>query len=230
LVQGFVRVVVGGQLPGNFGPVIFLLRDEGGFGMSGRGAFLFVGGFALPFENRFPVLNLLAIELLLSFFRRERAFGTEVALFVTSGAAVALDVVEELTLGVVGDLSPFDRGGRVGAFEAGGKGTGFLMGRAEIAGGVLAGLQLGSFFLSTVISFVAVAFRVGGGVAFGPIVGVEELRDGRLDPSELRWVGARIDGFFQPHHCKFWSSPLSRAARSSPMAGMSKTVVSAGVI
>ncbi len=45
---------------------------------------------------------------------------------MTSGAAGALDVVEELTLGVIGDLPPFDRGGRVGAFEAGGEGTGFF--------------------------------------------------------------------------------------------------------
>ena len=60
---------------------------------------------------------------------------------MTAGAAVAFDVIEELTLCVIGDLFPFDRGGRVGAFEAGGESTGFLMGRAEIAGGVLAGAQ-----------------------------------------------------------------------------------------
>jgi hypothetical protein len=95
-----------------------------------------------------------------------------VTLFVTSGAAIALDVIKELTLGVVGDLSPVDRGGRVGAFEAGGKSTGFLMGRAEIAGGVLAGLKWGAFLLSTMIPLVAVAFRIGVGVAFGLVVGI----------------------------------------------------------
>jgi hypothetical protein len=108
-VQGFVRVVVGGKLPGNFGPVIFLLRDEGGFGRNSRRAFLFVGSFALPFKNGLPVFDLLPIELFFPFFCRERALGAEVALFVTTGAAGALDVVKELTLGVIGDLPPFDR-------------------------------------------------------------------------------------------------------------------------
>ncbi len=78
----------------------------------------------MPFENRLPIFNFLTIELVFPFFRRKGALGAEVVLFVTSGAAVALDVVEELTLGVVGDLPPFDRAGS-GRLRPEGKALGF---------------------------------------------------------------------------------------------------------
>jgi hypothetical protein len=95
--------------------------------------FFFVGCFALPFKDRFPVFDLFAVKLFLPFFHRKRALGPKVTLFVAVGASVAFDVVKELTLGIVGDLPPFNRGGRVGAFETRGEGTGFFMCRAEIA-------------------------------------------------------------------------------------------------
>ena len=44
-------------------------------------------------------------------------------------AAVRLDVIEQLALSIAGDFSAVDRGGRVGAFEAGWEAGGLLVGR-----------------------------------------------------------------------------------------------------
>jgi hypothetical protein len=82
------------------------------------------------------------------------------AILMASSAAIGLDVVEELALGVIGYLAPFDRRGRVGSFQARRKARLFFVGRARVTGGGLAGLQLvfllAMFFPSVILAFALV--------------------------------------------------------------------------
>ena len=114
--------------------------EESRFGR-GRGARLvFTGSLGLPLENGFPVLSLFTIKLFFPFCSRHRTLGAMVVIFVAPRAAVRFDVVKKLALGIVGNLAAVDGGGRVGAFETGWEVGGLLVGRAEVAGRVLAGL------------------------------------------------------------------------------------------
>ena len=81
-------------------------------------------------------------------------------IFMAPRAAACLDVVKQLALGVIRKFSAFDGRGRVGAFEAGRKVGLLFVGRAGIAGRVLAGLELVLSFLSG-CGWVAFAFILG---------------------------------------------------------------------
>ncbi len=85
----------------------------------------------MPLSHGFPVLELFLVKIFLPFDRRQRALGAVMAFLVASSAAISLDVVEQLALGVVGYVSPFDRRGRVGSFEAGRETALFFVGRCQ---------------------------------------------------------------------------------------------------
>jgi hypothetical protein len=132
----------------DFGPPTLLLGDECGFGRW-RGARLgFTGGLDLPLEDGFPVLCLLAIKFLFPLRSRYGALGAMVTILVAPRATVGLDVVEELALGIIGDFSAVDSGGRVGTFKAGREVGGLLVSRAGVTGRVLAGLELVPFLFA----------------------------------------------------------------------------------
>jgi hypothetical protein len=151
-----IVVVIGQVLGGNLGVATFLVgelnagpfRNECRFG-SGRGTGLgFTGSLGLPLQDRFPVLDFSSIKLFFPFCGRQRTLGAMVVVLVAPRATVCLDVIEQLALGIVGDLSAVDRGGSVGAFEAGREAGGLLVGGAWVAGRILAGLEFVFVFLS----------------------------------------------------------------------------------
>jgi hypothetical protein len=208
-------VFIGQVLGGNLCSSTFLVGemnaglfgDEGRFGRRRSARLGFTSSLGLPLEHRFPVLDLFAMKIFFPFCSRQRKFCTIVVVLVAPRAAVRLNVVEQLALDIVGDLSAVNHGGRVGAFEARREFGGLLVGGA---GRVLAGLELIFFFLSG-----------RGWVAFGFfIVGIQYAGDGGFGASELGRVGAGVHSSPNP----------SFADRSAPIAGMSNTVVSAGDI
>jgi hypothetical protein len=106
-------------ITGNFRSSAFPFRDQGGFRGEGDCASLRFGdSFRLPLNHGFPILELFPIELFFPLDGRRGALGAMMAILMASSAAIGLDVVEELALGVVGDLAPFDRRGRVGSFQS----------------------------------------------------------------------------------------------------------------
>ncbi len=74
------------------------------------------------------------------------------AVLVTPRAAVGLDVIEQLALGVVGDAAPFDRRGGVRSFQTRWEGGLFFVGGAGVASGVLAGLEFVSLVARTLLA------------------------------------------------------------------------------
>jgi hypothetical protein len=161
-------VVVRQVLGDNFGVSTFFVsglnagpfRNESRFG-SGRGTGLgFTGSLGLPLQDRFPIFDLFSIKLFFPFCSRQRTLGAMVVGLVAPCAAVRLDVIEQLALSIAGDFSAVDRGGRVGAFEAGWEAGGLLVGRTGVAGCVLAGLEL-VLFLFAGRGWVAFVFILG---------------------------------------------------------------------
>jgi hypothetical protein len=128
-----IFVVLGQVLGGNLGVSTFLVsglnagpfRNECRFG-SGRGTGLgFTGSFGLPLQDRFPILDFFSVKLFFPFCGRQRTLGAMVVGLVAPCAAVRLDVIEQLVLGIAGDFSAVDREVGSGRLRPAGKLEGF---------------------------------------------------------------------------------------------------------